>query len=198
MTDYLQHGSRHSAGGSDPIPGIGAATPAGLKWAIHTGVSKTLAANGGSGSAVTTFSGAAPGSSGFYTNATDVFALTSTVISGSTYYGISVQEDGNFMFWPSFETSGATAATSVDFELDYANRPLTVSWFEVPPFAQTIASIARNDQIGASRVALVTASSLGYPTTPMIYKATNYTNTALTGQVNVFAWQLDTNNGTVL
>lgn len=171
------------------VGGSGSAASSAVKWAYLPGTTKTFAGNGGSGSTSTNFSGS---SSFWYTNASTVFELGSTTISGSTYYGISVKGDGHYLFWPYFELSGSVAGNPIDFQIAYQNSALSLTSWDVEPFAQVIAALTHTNEVGASRTAVLAATTGStYPLGPVIYAVTNFTNYAPQAAVHVIAVQLD-------
>jgi hypothetical protein len=167
-----------------------AAATTGLAWAYLPGTAKTFAGNGGSGTATTIFSG---NSADFYTSDTSVFEAGSTVIGGSTYYGISVKSVGNYLFWPNFQFVASAAGNPVDYSFQYYDSVMAVSLWQPLPTAQVIASLTHNDEIGRSRLDILQAETGDtFPEGPVLYQCVNYTNYAPQALVPVIAIQLDT------
>jgi hypothetical protein len=107
---YLQHGSRHSRTGSDPIPNLGTLLPIASLFSDPVGVSIAADAASHYASIVDGVS-----SAGFATTDTDTFEnLSSTLFTGSPVFGVGIKAPGTYaVFNNAIGVSGGTGGNNV-------------------------------------------------------------------------------------
>lgn len=173
MPDYLQHGRRHSPGGSDPIPGIG-----GISWAYISQSGTTSCA----ATSTTTLSATA---ANFYTNDSAMFQAA----LNSGHEGIEILKTGHYYVTANVTSSTPQSAGSL-YELQLAGGGSVANFFGGKRVAR-IPTSSINDESVVTADYLMTVSSL--PVSAIVAQIVNSGSGAVTlGITGMFVYQLDT------
>jgi hypothetical protein len=173
---YLQHASRHRILGSDPTV---------RPWAYLSGGAPTaIAANGGSGSAITRI--VVPSGYAFYTTDDSVFGVDKTTHAGTDYYGIVFKAVGHYDVNSSFLSIDTPTGAVYAFEDDgsgggdsgWTQGPdvLNFTPIQAPAGVFTV-------HLNLGEIQSVDGSTFPAPTTPLVFQVRNFTNVSLNGSV---------------
>lgn len=182
---YMQHGRRHAPGGTDPIPGLGGG---GMVWAALGNAARVT---------VPAASGGVPGvklidmnTSVDYTNDSSVFDIATFTDGTGTYHGLAYQAVGHYLakwqlIFDAITGTGQISAVAVNE--DGTNATPAAYGSEGRVWTRNTDDSGQ-DGWYLETLATVTAAM----TKPFLMQVSNGTDALLTVDLNMIAFQLDT------